>query len=256
MISWKMAMIPRPSSLLLLAMLLGGCTSPPPATVATSASATPAQSFAASRADSGATGDSRSERAGRKSRRARPAANSQPGAFDFYLLTLSWSPEYCATHSSSSECGSHPGFVVHGMWPQNNDGTYPENCSNAPGPANPQQYLDLIPTISLINHEWATHGTCSGLAPDAYFAAIRSAFQAVKIPSAFAKVSQQEMLAPSAIIDDFAAANPKWPSGSIALSCGKNYLTAVEVCLSKTLAAEACQNVHTCGATVVKITPQ
>ncbi len=142
------------------------------------------------------------------------------------------------------------------MWPQNNDGTYPENCSNAAGPSNPQQYLDVIPTVALINHEWATHGTCSGLSPDAYFASIRSAFEAVKIPAAFVKVTQQEMLAPNAIIGDFAAANPKWPSGSIALSCGKNYLTAVEVCLSKTLVAEACQNVHTCGATVVKVTPR
>jgi ribonuclease T2 len=191
-----------------------------------------------------------------KPRRARPAANSQPGQFDFYLFTLSWSPEYCYSHSSSSECASHPGFVVHGMWPQNNDGTYPENCSNAAGPSNPQQYTDVIPTVSLINHEWTTHGTCSGLAPDAYFTAMRSAFQAVKIPAAFTNVTQQTSLAPSAIISDFATANPSWPSGSIALSCGKNYLTAVEVCLTKSFRAEACQNVHTCGATVVKVTPQ
>jgi ribonuclease T2 len=189
------------------------------------------------------------------SRHARPATNSQPGQFDYYLFTLSWSPQFCATHSSS-ECSSHPGFVVHGMWPQNNDGTFPENCSQAAGPSNPQQYLDLIPTVALIAHEWATHGTCSGLAPDAYFTAIRSAFQSMKIPAAFVTVSQQETLAPSAIIGDFATANPSWPSGSIALSCGNNSLTAVQVCLSKTLTAEACQNVHTCGATVVKITPQ
>jgi ribonuclease T2 len=64
------------------------------------------------------------------------------------------------------------------------------------------------------------------------------------------------MMSPGEIIGQFAAANPSWPRGSIALSCGKNYLTAVEVCLSKTLAPEACQNVHTCGATVVKVTPQ
>ncbi len=242
----------RLARLMLCGLLMAGCGSALPAAMAQSSSVAPT-----------IQGDSSSTIAGSgarlvrvSSRRARPAANSQPGAFDFYLLTLSWSPEYCATHSSSSECTSHPGFVVHGMWPQNNDGTYPENCSKAAGPANPQPYLDLIPTVSLINHEWATHGTCSGLAPDAYFSAIRSAFQTVRIPPAFAKVTQQEMLAPSAIIGDFAAANPKWPSGSIALSCGKNYLTAVEVCLSKTLQAEACQNVHTCGATVVKVTPQ
>jgi ribonuclease T2 len=190
------------------------------------------------------------------SRHAKPAASSQPGQFDFYLLTLSWSPEYCYSHSSSSECDSHPGFVVHGLWPQNSNGTYPQNCSSAPGPANPQQYLNLIPTVSLIQHEWTTHGTCSGLSANDYFKAIGTAFHAVKIPSGFVNVKQQTSLSPSAIIGQFAAANPSWPQGSIALSCGKNYLTAVEVCLSKTLQPEACQNVHTCGATVVKITPQ
>ncbi len=251
-----MTALGRAANLLLFAVLLGGCTSAPPITVEKSPSASPVQSSAASQADSGASGNSRAEFASRKSRRARPAANSQPGAFDFYLLTLSWSPEFCATHPSSSECGSHPGFVVHGMWPQNDDGTYPENCSTAAGPANPQQYLSLIPTVSLIEHEWTTHGTCSGLAPDAYFTAIGTAFHAVRIPAIFVNGRPPAMMTPSAIIGEFAAANPSWPQGGIALSCGKNYLTAVEVCLSKTLAPEACQNVHTCGATVVKITPQ
>jgi ribonuclease T2 len=242
----------RLARLMLCGLLMAGCGSALPAAMAQSSSVAPTI-----QGDSSSTIAGSGARLDRvSSRRARPAANSQLGAFDFYLLTLSWSPEYCAMHSSSSECASHPGFVVHGMWPQNNDGTYPENCSNAAGPASPQQYLDLIPTASLINHEWATHGTCSGLAPDAYFSAIRSAFRAVRIPGALAKVTQQEMLAPSVIIRDFAAANPAWPSGSIALSCGNNYLTAVEVCLSKTLQTEACQNVHTCGATTVKVTPQ
>jgi ribonuclease T2 len=247
----------RMAKLVLYALLMTGFTGDLPTAVAQVSPVLAEQSSTGGQPDSSVAASSSGARLVRtSSRRARPAANSQPGAFDFYLFTLSWSPEYCATHSGSSECSAHPGFVVHGMWPQNNDGTYPENCSQAAGPSNPQRYLDLIPTVSLINHEWATHGTCSGLAPDAYFGAIRSASQSVKIPAAFAKVSQQEMLAPSAIIGDFAAANPSWPSGSIALSCGNNYLTAVEVCLSKTLAPEACQNIHTCGATVVKVTPQ
>jgi ribonuclease T2 len=246
----------RIAKLLLFAMLLAGCTNTPPATVEKSPTTSPAQASAGSQPDSGTAGDLRGGSAGRKSRRARPAANSQPGAFDFYLLTLSWSPEFCATHPSSSECSAHPGFVVHGMWPQNNDGTYPQNCSTAAGPANPEQHLDLIPTVSLVSHEWATHGTCSGLEPEAYFGAMRRAFRAVRIPAMFVNGRSPGMMAPSAVIGEFAAANPSWPMGSIALSCGKNYLTAVEVCLSKTLAPEACQNVHTCGATVVKVTPQ
>ena len=69
------------------------------------------------------------------------------------------------------------------LWPQDLSGDYPEDCSDAPGPANPQTYTDLLPTASLVEHEWQTHGTCSGLAADAYFAEIRKAFSAVKVPA-------------------------------------------------------------------------
>src|SRR5438309_5449467 len=62
------------------------------------------------------------------------------GAFDYYLLNLSWSPEFCYSHRDKPECAQHFAFVLHGLWPQNTDGTYPQNCSNAPGPANPAQY--------------------------------------------------------------------------------------------------------------------
>jgi ribonuclease T2 len=185
------------------------------------------------------------------------AASSAPGDFDFYLLNLSWSPEFCATHPSSPECATHPGFVVHGLWPQNTDGTYPENCSNAPGPTNPGAFTAVIPTVSLIEHEWTTHGTCSGLAADAYFNAIRSAFQSIRIPAPFTSTQPPPAtLPPANILAEFAAANPGFPTASFALSCGNNYLTAIEVCMDKNLHPEACQSVRSCRANQVKITPR
>ncbi len=233
-----------------LGTFLGGCDKPqtaPPSTAQQTGN--PQPNLDSTRASPREPGPE-----GQRPRRARPSANAQPGVFDFYLLALSWSPEFCATHSGSPECSAHPGFVVHGLWPQNNDGTYPENCSSAPGPANPGQYTDLLPTASLVEHEWSTHGTCSGLAPDAYFAEIGTAFHALRIPADFSGAHQPASLAPSSIVADFTAANPSLPPGSVAISCGRNYLTAVEVCLSKSLHPGACRNVRTCGATVVKIT--
>src|SRR5579872_3051728 len=147
---------------LLSALILAGCSAAPAPTptVPADTQSSRAQDSVPDRPET-SSGESRRNR----SRSNHSAANSAPGDFDFYLLNLSWSPEFCTTHSSP-ECASHPGFVVHGLWPQNTDGTYPENCSSAPGPANPSQYIDVIPTASLVQHEWATHGTCSGLAPD------------------------------------------------------------------------------------------
>lgn len=42
-------------------------------------------------------------------------ADNTTGAFDYYLLTLSWSPEFCLTHPSAAECSAHPGFILHGL---------------------------------------------------------------------------------------------------------------------------------------------
>ena len=205
------------------------------------------------RSDYGANDERRSRR---RSRRGHPEEQAAPGAFDFYLLNLSWSPEFCAIHGDSPECGRNLGFVVHGLWPQENSGDYPQHCSDAPGPANPQADTDIIPTASLVEHEWQTHGTCSGLVVDEYFRAMHKAYAAVKIPANIGQGSDADGVTPDDLLRRFAAANPGYPAGSFALSCGNNRLTAVEICLSKDLHPEACQGVRSCRANVVKVTPR
>ena len=69
------------------------------------------------------------------SQSGRSSADNTPGHFDYYLLTLSWAPQFCATHQanmSSSECDPkrHYGLVVHGLWPQNDNGSYPLECGS------------------------------------------------------------------------------------------------------------------------------
>jgi ribonuclease T2 len=60
----------------------------------------------------------------------------------------------------------------------------PEYC----GPARPvsqaiiQATLSYIPTESLIQHEWATHGTCSGLDAAGYSTVLRKARDSVTLP--------------------------------------------------------------------------
>ena len=191
-----------------------------------------------------------------ESRRGRADPRAVPGTFDFYLLNLSWSPEFCATHGGSPECGRGLGFVVHGLWPQDVNGDYPEDCGDAPGPANPQAYTDIIPTVSLVEHEWQTHGTCSGLKADAYFAAVRSAFTGLKIPQDIGAGIDPAGVTPGQLLERFAKANAAYPNGSIALSCGDNRLTAIEVCLTKDLQPESCKGVRSCRANVIKVTPR
>lgn len=185
--------------------------------------------------------------------RSRQASQGEPGVFDYYLLTLSWSPEFCHSHPDKSECQSgHHGFVVHGLWPQYANG-YPEHCSTAPGLSNPAEMADIMPDAGLVAHEWSTHGTCSGLDADGYFKLLRRAFMSVKIPERFAAARENFSISSDEVKSAFVQANSGISSAEVTVSCGNNYLTAVSVCFSKDLKPVACQNLRDCRANVIRV---
>ncbi|WP_348269973.1 ribonuclease T2 [Edaphobacter paludis] len=188
-----------------------------------------------------------------QARTTQAGATSQP--FDYYLLNLSWSPEFCHSHPTAAECAQHRAFTLHGLWPQNNTGPYIENCTDAPGPQDPSAYSDIYPDPGLLRHEWKTHGTCSGLSADAFFNLARQAVQSVTIPAELSTLDHPTSMPPAQILDLFAKTNPSFPPESLALSCGNNYLTAIEVCMSKTLQPIACGAIRTCRANTVRIPP-
>ena len=66
-------------------------------------------------------------------------SESRPGRFDYYLVSLSWSPSFCELHpGETQQCGSKGyGFVLHGLWPQNRNGTWPQNCHASASPRVP-----------------------------------------------------------------------------------------------------------------------
>jgi ribonuclease T2 len=156
------------------------------------------------------------------------------GAFDYYLLTLSWAPEFCHSKPDNPECSGHFGFIVHGLWPQYSRGGYPENCGQGRGPSNPESMLDLMPDQHLIEHEWMTHGTCTGLAADNYFGLIRRIRNSVKIPQDLVAPERQLTTTPEGLKQDFERANPGLQDSEMAVSCGSGpYLVAVEICFTK-----------------------
>ena len=186
----------------------------------------------------------------------RPSSHLPQGSgFDYYLLNLSWSPEFCYSHQDAPECASHSTFVLHGLWPQNTNGSYPEKCSNAPGPVDPPAFKDIYPDQGLLEHEWSTHGTCSGMSADDFFATARAAYRSITIPPALASLTSQTSMPPDEIVSLFTRANPGLPPESVAVSCGHNFLTAIEVCLDKSLHPIACGPIRTCRANTVRIPP-
>ncbi len=182
------------------------------------------------------------------------AIPASTGHFDYYLFTLSWSPEYCHGHRNSPQCGGdHPGFVVHGLWPQFQNGQWPSQCSNAPGLSDPSSMLDIMPDRRLIAHEWATHGTCSGLTANQYFGLIRRAYASIKIPPSLVSPTHTATRSAAGIKQLFTDANPGMSEDDIAISCHNRYFSGVEFCLSKDLQPIACQAVRECNQTSIRI---
>ncbi|SHL20126.1 ribonuclease T2 [Bradyrhizobium lablabi] len=188
---------------------------------------------------------------------AQDRRQNAPGEFDYYVLSLSWSPSFCEEASergnegrSQAQCGGRPfSFVVHGLWPQYEHG-FPEYCQK-PSPRLDRNImtsmLDEMPAPGLIYNEWDKHGTCSGLSPRAYFETIRKARSAVKIPEEYLQLSEPKTVAPDAIEDAFIKANPGLSNSAIAVTCNRNRLSEVRICLSKDLQFRSCEEIDRRG---------
>jgi ribonuclease T2 len=184
---------------------------------------------------------------------AQDARQNEAGQFDFYVLSLSWSPSFCAGAAERdgarvppTQCGARPyAFVVHGLWPQYDRG-FPEFCQ-VPAPrvdrGTVSSMLDLMPAPHLIFNEWDRHGTCSGLSPRAYFEAVRKARAVVKIPPAFMGLQEALSVTPAGVEDAFKAANPGLSGNGMAIGCDKTRLTEVRICLSKELQFRDCDEI-------------
>jgi ribonuclease T2 len=180
-----------------------------------------------------------------RSRKKKPA---QAADFSYYMLVLSYAPDFCAQpggNKDARECGSgrHVGFVVHGLWPQGESSRGPENCGHASpvSQAIIQATLKYIPTESLIQHEWSTHGTCSGLSAQDYFAALRKARDSVSLPGDLDQPSSRVQTSPAEIESKVATANPSFPKTAIRTSCYNNSeLQEIRICLDKELSPRAC----------------
>ncbi len=198
---------------------------------------------------------------------AQDRRQNQPGKFDFYVLSLSWSPSFCDAaferapdQAPPPECGQRAvPFVVHGLWPQYDAG-FPEFCQQ-PAPRLDRNVvasmLDLMPAPRLIFNEWDKHGTCSGLSARAYFETVRKARALVKIPNDYIEATHEITLAPAAVGDAFVQANPGLTHASVAVSCDAKRLTEVRICVGKDLAFHDCPDVeqHSCRRDQIVMPP-
>jgi ribonuclease T2 len=176
---------------------------------------------------------------------------ARPGEFDFWVLSLSWSPAYCRAKGDQADrrqCarGRDLGFVVHGLWPQYERG-FPSYCRPEPLPLSAEtirSVLDVIPSAGLARHQWRKHGTCSGLGPAAYFAAVRQAAGQIHLPRGFEDGDGlPQRVTTQGLAEGFITANRGLRHDMLALVCEGPRLTEVRLCLSKTMQFRSCPDV-------------
>lgn len=174
-----------------------------------------------------------------------PLADAGPRpTFDYWVLALSWSPEYCASSDArpgSKQCTLAREFVVHGLWPQYESG-HPEFCDTQTRvpERTADQLSTLVPDRGLVFHQWRKHGSCSGLDVEDYFAQLEQAAGSVRVPSkALARAATQKV-SRADLEREFIALNPGLNAEAIVLDCRSGYLREVRVCLDRALKPRAC----------------
>jgi ribonuclease T2 len=192
-----------------------------------------------------------------------------PGAFDYYLLTLSIAPSFCALsdrNQAKTECQelTKPEFdqtplTVHGLWPNRarvSVNMQPQDCA---GPdfgelshETEQALLHFMPGgLGLARYEWRKHGTCSGLSPERYFSAVVDLAKHANATIG-AVMQRHNMLAGSvrvdALLDAIAQDNPA-VAAAIVVDCkyprggGRALIDEIRVVLSKEFVPVAARSV-------------
>jgi len=173
---------------------------------------------------------------------------NQPGAFDYYVLVLGWTPSYCRGEGRDRRdplCDTSKSqvFLLHGLWPQYEKG-WPVDCHTAKHPWVPEQVIeemrDIMPSKNLVIHEYRTHGTCSGLNPARYFGAARALYERVTVPPGFLAADADRLTSPEEIERAFLGANPWLKPDMISVSCRGANLLDIRVCFGRDLVPRSC----------------
>lgn len=175
------------------------------------------------------------------------AGGDRAGQFDYYVLSLGWSPSWCALEGDargSPQCDAEAdfGWVLHGLWPQFHRG-WPEHCQTAqrpPSRAMTNAMADIMGTSGPAWYQWKKHGACSGLGAAQYYALARAAYERVNRPEVFRKLTRPVKLPASVVEEAFLKANPGWEPDMLTITCRDGRIQEARLCLSKDLEPVPC----------------
>lgn len=172
-------------------------------------------------------------------------AADEPGEFDYYILALSWSPNWCALEGDArdaEQCDRDLGWSLHGLWPQNESG-YPEDCRTAaqdPTRRESDSMADIMGSGALAWYQWKKHGRCSGLSGPDYYRLSRTAYDRVFRPEVLRQLDKTVTLPASVVEAAFLEANPGWQPDMLTVTCKDGRIQEVRICLTRNLDPRIC----------------
>lgn len=175
------------------------------------------------------------------------AEGERAGAFDYYVLALSWSSSFCRLEGDArgeDQCDPRHehSFTLHGLWPQYEQG-WPSYCHSPerdPSRRDTAAMADIMGSGGLAWHQWKKHGRCSGLPAAEYFAASRDAYEAVTIPPVLARLNRDVTLPARVVEEAFLDANPGLTAQGITITCAEGMIREARICLTRDLEFRSC----------------
>lgn len=175
------------------------------------------------------------------------AKGERAGDFDYYVLSLSWSANWCAREGddrAEPQCDMGRGltWVVHGLWPQYEDGwpSYCRTLARDPSRGETAAVADVFGGAGAAFYQWKKHGRCAGLPASEYFATARKALGAITLPPVFAALRKEIKLPASVVEEAFLDANPGLAHDQITITCADGMIQEARICLTKDLAPRRC----------------
>ncbi|MGR3466680.1 MAG: ribonuclease T2 family protein [Shimia sp.] len=191
------------------------------------------------------------------------ADGERAGDFDYYVLAMSWTPNFCALEGDSKDApqcdAAGVGWSLHGLWPQNERG-WPAFCAGPqrnPSRRETSERADLFGSGGYAWHQWNKHGRCSGLEAQAYYDLSAEAFESVTKPDVFRRLPNAVTLPASVVEQAFLEENPTLAPDMLTVTCRAGHIQEVRVCLSKALVPRFCgpDVVRDCTATDALLEP-
>ena len=158
-----------------------------------------------------------------------------------YTLALTWNPQFCRERGRDArnafQCGggNRFGWTLHGLWPDGTGRQWPQYCRPAAllPDAVVRQNLCATPSVQLLQHEWAKHGTCMvGYRPEIYFSRARQLYDRLRWPDMDA-LSRRPLKA-GGLAREMARLNPGLPANAVRVTATRDgWLDELWLCLDR-----------------------